>query len=158
MMLPSPAKRIVLRADHIAGAFFVAAGLAVIALSGDLPTGQLSMPGAGFLPGIVAVLIIVLGASLFLRAHESPAFASIAWDDGPHAGKVILITAAAVALYVKLGFIVTMVLMMATLMIVIERKDIARVLAYSLAIAGGTYVVFVYVLRSPLPTGILGYW
>ncbi len=155
---PSPAKRITLRADHIAGAFFVAAGLAVIALSGDLPTGQLSMPGAGFLPEIVAVLIIVLGASLFLRAHESPAFASIAWDDGPHAGKVILVTAAAIVLYVKLGFIVTMVLMLMTLLTVIERKNVPRALLYSVAVAGGIYVIFVYVLRSPLPTGILGHW
>lgn len=151
------AKKFILRADHIAGAFFVAAGLAVIALSGDLPMGQLSMPGAGFLPEIVAVLIIVLGASLFLRAHESPAFASIAWDDGAHAAKVILITAAAIALYVKLGFIVTMVLMMAGLMIAIERKNMPRALLYSVAIAGGTYIVFVYLLRSPLPAGILGY-
>ncbi len=39
-----------LRADHVAGAAFVVFGLLVIALSGDLPFGQLSMPGAGFLP------------------------------------------------------------------------------------------------------------
>lgn len=152
------AKKIVLRADHFAGGFFVAIGLAVIALSRDLPIGQLSMPGAGFLPEIVAVLIIVLGASLFLRAHESPAFASIAWDDGRHAAKVILITGAAIALYVTLGFIVTMVLMMAALMIVIERKSIPRALGYAACVAAVTYIVFVHVLRSPLPTGVLGYW
>jgi hypothetical protein len=39
-----------LRADHVAGAAFVAFGILIIALSGDLPTGQLSMPGSGFLP------------------------------------------------------------------------------------------------------------
>ncbi len=43
-----------LRADHVAGAFFVGFGLLVIALSGDLPTGNLSMPGSGFLPKIIA--------------------------------------------------------------------------------------------------------
>ena len=63
-----------LRADHVAGAFFVAFGLLVIALSGDLPFGGLSMPGAGFMPLLVAVLIIVFGASLFLRARESKPF------------------------------------------------------------------------------------
>jgi len=30
-----------LRADHVAGAFFVGVGLLVITLSGDLPFGQL---------------------------------------------------------------------------------------------------------------------
>ena len=44
-----------LRADHVAGVFFIGLGLLVIALSGDLPTGSLSMPGSGFLPKIVAV-------------------------------------------------------------------------------------------------------
>ena len=46
----------ILRADHVAGGFFVAFGLLVIALSGDLPTGNLSLPGSGFLPKIIAVL------------------------------------------------------------------------------------------------------
>lgn len=156
-MSEAGAKRIILRADHVAGAFFVAIGLAVLALSRDLPMGQLSMPGAGFLPAIVAVLIIVLGASLFLRAYESPAFVSIVWDDGRHAAKVILITGAAIALYVNLGFIVTMVLMMAALMIVIERKAIPRALGYSVCVAAVTYIVFVHVLRSPLPSGVFGY-
>ena len=87
-----------LRADHVAGAFFVAIGLLVIVLSGDLPYGQLSMPGAGFLPRIVAVLIILFGGLLFLRARESPTFSEIAWDDGRHALQVIVITRRGLAL------------------------------------------------------------
>lgn len=147
-----------LRADHVAGGFFVAVGVAVIALSGDLPFGQMSMPGAGFLPRIVAVLIIILGASLFLRTHESPAFVSIAWDDGRHALQVVATIAVAVTLYVPLGFILTMVLMMAALMIVIERNTVLRAAGYSIGVAIVTYIVFVHLLRSPLPIGVLGYW
>ena len=45
------------RSDHVAGAAFVAFGVLIIALSGDLPTGQLSMPGSGFMPKIVKVKI-----------------------------------------------------------------------------------------------------
>ena len=60
-----------LRADHVAGAFFIGFGLLVLALSGDLPTGNLSMPGSGFLPKIVAVLTIFFGGVLALRASES---------------------------------------------------------------------------------------
>ena len=147
-----------LRADHVAGAFFVAIGLAVIALSGDLPFGQLSMPGAGFLPRIVAVLIIVFGGSLFLRARESPAFAEIAWDDGWHALQVIAITAAAISLYIVLGFVITMLLMMIVLMIVIERKNVLRAAAYSACVVLVTYITFIHVLRTPLPPGVLGYY
>lgn len=148
----------ILRADHVAGSFFVAFGIAIIALSQDLPLGQLSMPGAGFLPEILAVFIIILGASLFLRARESPAFVSIEWDDGRHALQVIAITAIAVALYVTLGFILTMVLMMAALMVIIEHKTVLRAAGYSVGVAIVTYIIFVHLVRSPLPAGVLGYW
>src|SRR4029077_21028781 len=70
-----------LRADHVAGAFFVAFGLLVIALSGDLPTGNLSLPGSGFLPKIIAVLTIFFGLVLILRAKESRVFATLSWSD-----------------------------------------------------------------------------
>ncbi len=53
-----------LRADHVAGAFFICVGLLIIALSGDLPTGTLSLPGSGFMPKIVAVLTIFFGLVL----------------------------------------------------------------------------------------------
>lgn len=147
-----------LRADHVAGAFFVTAGLAVIALSTDLPFGQLSMPGAGFLPEIIAVLIIVLGGSLFFRAGESPSFAEIEWDDSHHALQVLAISGVAVALYTQLGFIITMIAMMLALMVIIERKNILRAAAYAACVAIVTYIVFVHVLQSPLPPGVLGYW
>ena len=59
----------ILRADHVAGAAFVIFGAAIIALSRDLPVGQLSMPGSGFLPMIVATLTIIFGLILILRAR-----------------------------------------------------------------------------------------
>ena len=88
-----------LRADHVAGVFFIGVGLLVIALSGDLPTGTLSMPGSGFLPKIVAVLTIFFGLVLALRAGESRPFAAVPWADAKHAAMVVGITAVAVALF-----------------------------------------------------------
>jgi hypothetical protein len=147
-----------LRADHVAGAFFVAVGVLVVALSGDLPLGGLSMPGAGFMPLLVAALIIVFGLSLFLRARESKPFAEIAWDDGKHAAAVLGITTIAVALYVTLGFIITMVLMMVALLVIIEKRNIVRAGLYSVVVAVTTYLIFVHMLQSPLPPGVLGYY
>lgn len=145
-----------LRADHVGGAFFVAVGLLVFALSGDLPFGQLSMPGAGFLPEIVAGLIVLLGASLFLRASESPTFAEISWDDTKHALQVIAITAAAISLYTVLGFLISMFVMMIALMLIIERLNAPRAVAYGACVVVITYATFLYVLRAPLPSGVLG--
>jgi hypothetical protein len=140
-----------LRADHVAGAAFVAFGLLVLALSGDLPTGQLSMPGSGFLPKIVAALTIVCGLALIARGAESAPFSAIAWDDGKHAVMVTIITAITIALYEHLGFNITMIAMMLALLIVVERRNPLRAAAYSFAIVLLTYVSFAYGLKTPLP-------
>jgi hypothetical protein len=140
-----------LRADHVAGAAFVGFGALVIALSGDLPVGQLSMPGSGFLPRIVAVLTIIFGLALIFRAQESGTFSELDWSDGKHALMVTAITAAAIALYDHLGFIATMLLMMFGLLVVIERRNPVRAGVYCLAIVLFTYVSFVYGLKTPLP-------
>lgn len=141
-----------LRADHVAGAAFVVFGGVIIALSGDLPTGQLSMPGSGFLPKIIAVLMIIFGLALVMRARESEELSSVSWSDGKHALMVIAITAAAIVLYTRLGFLLTMILMMVSLLIVIERKNPIRAAAYSIGVVVIAYVCFAFLLKSPLPT------
>jgi hypothetical protein len=146
-----------LRADHVAGAVVVAFGIAIIALSGDLPTGQLSMPGSGFMPKIVAVLSIVFGLALIARAAEGPLFSDISWSDGKHAAMVIAITAAAAALYTNLGFLITMILMIFALLAVIERRKLWRAATYSVLIVLMTYVGFEYLLRTPLPESPFSY-
>jgi hypothetical protein len=140
-----------LRADHVAGAAFVVFGAAIIALSGDLPVGHLSMPGSGFLPMIVACLTILFGLVLILRANESAPFSEIAWEDGKHAVMVTAITAVGAALYEHLGFNITMLLMMAALLILVERRNPIRAGVYCVVIVMLTYVSFVYGLKTPLP-------
>jgi hypothetical protein len=146
-----------LRADHVAGAAFVFFGALIIALSGDLPTGQLSMPGSGFLPKIIAVLLMICGGALIVRGKESPAFAELGWTDLPHALQVIVIAAIGITLYTVLGFLITLVLMVSAILIVIERRNPLRAGIYALAIVAITYLGFEYVLKTPLPNGPWGF-
>jgi len=146
-----------LRADHVAGGFFVAFGLLVIALSGDLPMGDLSLPGAGFMPKILACLTILFGLVLAARASESKPFVMISWSDAQHAGMVAAITAIAIGIYDWLGFLTTMIVLMFALLVVIERRNYVRAAAYSTGVVLITYVTFEYVLKTPLNTGPFGF-
>ena len=146
-----------LRADHVAGAFFIGLGLLVIALSGDLPTGNLSMPGSGFLPKIIAVLTIFFGAVLAVRARESKVFSTLSWSDAKHAAIVVVIAAAAIAVLDWLGFITTNVLLIFALLVIVERRRLVPATVYSVGLVLITYVLFVYVLKTPLHTGLLGF-
>ena len=140
-----------LRSDHVAGAAFVAFGVLIIALSGDLPFGQLSMPGSGFMPTILAVLTIVFGLALILRAAESPPMDETSWSEGWHALRVTLLTAAAIALYTELGFVLTMALMMIGLLLIAERQKPLHAIGYSVAVVLFTYLSFEFILKTPLP-------
>jgi hypothetical protein len=147
----------ILRADHVAGAFFVGFGLLVIALSGDLPTGNLSLPGSGFLPKIVAALTIFFGLVLILRAKESKIFATLSWSDAKHAGLVVVLTAIAITAFEWLGFLTTNVLLIFALLVIIERRRLLPATVYSLGVVVTTYVLFVYVLKTPINTGPFGF-
>jgi Tripartite tricarboxylate transporter TctB family len=147
---------LILRADHVAGAVTIAAALGVLAVSGDLPFGTLAFPGAGMMPKLVCALMILFGALLLARGRASTPFSEIPWNDLPHAIRVLTITAAAVALYTTLGFIVTMSLMLFAL-IALEGRNLLAAAVYSLAVSLVTYGLFTVVLKSPLEQGILGF-
>ncbi len=146
-----------LRADHVAGAAFIAFGVLVIALSGDLPMGELSMPGSGFMPKILAGFTIAFGIVLIVRAAESKPFAELEWTDAKHAVAVTAITAVAVYFFETLGFLTTMVAMIFVLLVAIERRRLLYAALYGLGVVGLTYVTFVYLLKTPLVTGPFGF-
>ena len=145
-----------LRADHVAGGAAIAAALAVLAVSGDLPFGTLAFPGAGMMPKLVCALMMMFGAILVVRGAASAPFSDIGWSDLPHAVRVFAITAAAVALYTTLGFIVTMSLMLFAL-IAFEGRNLLAAAVYSVGVSLFTYGLFTLVLKSPLDQGILGF-
>ena len=147
----------VLRADHVAGAAFVGLGLLVIALSGDLPIGSLSLPGSGFMPNILASFAILFGVTLIARAGEGRPFAALEWGDAKHAALVVVITAAGIAMFEWLGFLVTMTLLMFALLVIIERRTLLAAAAFSIGVVGITYITFEYVLKTPLNTGPFGF-
>jgi tripartite tricarboxylate transporter TctB family protein len=144
-----------LRADHAAGSAFVVFGLIVLAISGDLPFGTLSFPGAGMMPKVVALAMMAFGIVLVLRAGQSVPLSQMPRRDFIHATRVAVITAAAIALYKPLGFIVTMTLMMFALIFGAERRHPVAAGLYSLAVTLGTYFLFTRALKTPLDQGIL---
>ncbi len=145
-----------LRADHVAAGAAIGAAVAVLAVSGDLPFGTVSFPGAGMMPKLICALMILFGIALVARAGASPPFASISWSDLPHAARVFAITAVAVALYTTLGFIITMSLMLFAL-VALEGRNLLAAAAFSLGVTLSTYALFTVALKTPLEQGLLGF-
>lgn len=146
-----------LRIDHVAGGVLAAFGLLVIGLSGDLPVGSLSFPGAGMMPKLLASLLIAFGLMLVLRAGDSAPLADISWQDLPHALRVTAVTALAVSLYQTAGFLLTMTLLLFALIFGVERRGLVPAAAFSLGVVALTYLLFAVALKTPLEQGVFGF-
>ena len=146
-----------LRIDHVAGGVLAAFGLLVIGLSGDLPVGSLSFPGAGMMPKLLASLLIAFGLMLVLRAGDSAPLADISWQDMPHALRVTAVTAIAVSLYQTAGFLRTMTLLLFVLIFGVERRGLVPAAAFSLGVVALTYLLFAVALKTPLEQGVFGF-
>ena len=146
-----------LRTDHVVGGVLAAFGLLVIGLSGDLPVGSLSFPGAGMMPKLLASLLIAFGLMLVLRAGDSAPLADISWQDLPHALRVTAVTALAVSLYQTAGFLRTMTLLLFVLIFGVERRGLVPAAAFSLGVVALTYLLFAVALKTPLEQGVFGF-
>jgi tripartite tricarboxylate transporter TctB family protein len=144
-----------LRADHVAGAAFIALGIVVFAISGDLPFGRLSAPGAGMMPKLSTGLMMLLAALIVAAAPGSRKLAEIDWSDRGHAALVVSITAVAVAAYRPLGFLLTMTLLVFALLVLVERRNALVAAAYSIGVTLFAYWLFGKALKSPLERGVL---
>lgn len=146
-----------LRSDHIAGAAFALFGVAIIALSGDLPFGDLSFPGSGFMPKLLAGLMILFGLALVAGGRGSTSAGEIDWSDLRHAASIVAITAAGTWLYTQLGFLAAVALLLFALLVLVERKNILAAAGYSALVTLLAYGLFDKLLKSPLPIGPWGF-
>jgi len=143
------------RSDHVAGAAFIALGVVVFAISGELPFGRLSAPGAGMMPKLAIALMMLFAALVVAGGTSSRRFSDIDWSDRGHAARVVLITAAAVLAYRTLGFLITMTLLLFALLVLVERRNALVAAAYSVGLTLFAYWLFGKALKSPLERGLL---
>ena len=102
--------------------------------------------------------MMAFGLILLAQARRSPPLAEVNWTDLPHAVRVAVVAAAAVALYVPLGFALTIPLLLFTLIFLVERRPFLPALGVQHRRArSAVYALFTLLLRAPLPRGLLGF-
>ena len=143
------------RSDHVAGGAFIALGLFVFAIGTDLPFGTVSAPGAGMMPKLMAVLMMLFAVLVMFQASTGPKLADIDWSDRGHAAQLVLITAVAVMCYRPLGFLITMAALVFALLVIVERRRLLPAALYSIGLTVFAYWLFGKALKSPLERGLL---
>lgn len=127
----------------------------MFAVSGDLPFGRLSAPGAGMMPKLLTGLMMLFAALIIAGAGRSGEFAGIDWSDRGHAARLVVITALAVAAYRSLGFLIAMALLVFALLVLVERRNALAAAGYSIGLTLFAYWLFGKALKAPLERGLL---
>jgi len=137
-------------------------GAITAALSLQYPLGSVRMPGAGFFPLVLGLMLMGLaaghGARLYLERKPAAAPAAQAGDGATR--RVVLFMGAvalATALLQTLGYAAVSFLMMLALLQVLGLRDWRTSGLIALGSAAASYVVFVHWLKIPLPAGWIGF-
>lgn len=143
--------------DRVSGSALALLGLFIMWERRVLPLGTHGQPGPGYLPLLLAVLLVILGGLLALRGGGAAPLRTVVWSEAPHALAILACTVFATALLERLGYRVTMVIVLGFLFGVMERLHLWQVAALALGLSLGTFWLFDSFLRVPLPRGGWGF-
>lgn len=150
------------RADQITGVIVLVFSLAVMEGARRMPPSGTFGPGAGFLPFWLGLTMAVLSTILLVNATREPAQAG---DRSPfprgRAVVSILATVGALAAFIllfeTLGFLLSIALLTAFILRVVEQEGWLTSLTVAVANSAGLYVIFQILLGVSLPKNILGF-
>ena len=143
--------------DRAAGAALVAVGLVALVESlRAFPLGSLHRPGPAYMPVLLALLLVAFGIAVAALGARAPALRDLRWSEWRHAVAILGASAFAAAALERLGYRLTMAVVLAFLLFVVERQRWAVGLAVTIAIAWGSFLLFDTLLKVPLPRGPFG--
>lgn len=147
--------------DVIKGGFWLILGIVLSLWSTNYEIGTVMQPGPGFLPLILGLLLIFLSIVLLGQARKaSQGVGRPPITFQPGGWKRVFFTAVILILagflFERMGYILTVFLLMICLMWRVGGLHWKRVFAIAFLTTLGVYIVFILLLDQPFPRGFLG--
>ena len=145
--------------DRVSGATLALLGVAVLEECWrlGLPLGTLATPGPAYVPAALATLLVIAGVLVAVVGPRAVSLGSVGWREWRHTVAIVAGCAFVALALERLGYRLTIALVCAFLLGIVERKGVVPTLVFAVALAAGTYYVFDTVLRVPLPRGLFGF-
>jgi len=148
-------------AHFISVIFWFAVGLLLSLWSLSYNIGTLTQPGPGFYPLGLGILLILFSLTLLVQGIRSspttkkvsPFSVSGGWKKVAYAVLVLLLLT---FFFETIGYLLTFFLLIMLLMAGAGMRSWKRILLAAFFSALGVYLVFVLLLKQPLPRGFLG--
>ncbi len=139
------------------GLFFAAGYLA---MSFQLPFGQMDKPGAGVFPVIVGIILMLASLTTMWEGLQLDKAEQVDLPAGADRKRLLSLIGLLFGYFLALpwmGQIISSTLFCILLIRVLSDLSWLRIVEYSLAMSIALYVVFVFLLKVPMPRGMLGF-
>ena len=146
-----------LTTDRLSGTLLVLFSLLVLWESRVLPLGNFRHPGPAYIPVLVAVVLLLCGASLAVSARQAPRLSALSWREWPHTLAILASCIFAVLGMERLGYRLTILVVLSFLIKFMEKRGWVLTMSFAFALAFGSFFLFHTILRVPLPEGPLGF-
>ena len=144
--------------DWIAGTFLL--GLSIYAIIHSylaLPLGTHSNPGPGYMPMLLGIVLGLFALIILATGHRSSNFGDLDWPGFTHAVGIVTCCIFAIFAMERLGYRITILLILLFFFGFLERLNLWVVLVLSAALTFGSYALFHNLLNVPLPLGGFGF-
>ena len=143
------------RGEALVGLALTVFGIVLAVLAWRMPAGSVSLPGPGFMPTALGVLLALVGAGCVARALVASAAPRHMDLGGLKAWGALVTLAVAALLFESLGAPLTLALAMAALFRLTGGYSLVRCAVYGAAASVVAWLVFTRVLGVGLPPGLL---
>lgn len=148
------------RVETVINLFWLLLGVAVCAYAVQLGLTGSFGPGSGLFPMLAGIALAASGACLLaLKGHRIPE-ATTFWEEEGAAGRVFPLLAILVALLIALpwlGFVISGLLATPLMLRTVERVPWWFAILIGWSATCIIYVLFALILKTQLPSGVLGF-
>ena len=153
----APEPRGGLRSDQFSGLLLVAIAAYVGWENRAYPIGTLQEPGPGYMPLLLAIFLGAMGLLIAAWGAKSHSLASMKWPEAMHAVVILLACGAATFALERIGYRLTMIVLLVFFLGVVERRRPLPVALVSLGFSLLSYYVIGDWLHVPLPISPWGF-
>ena len=146
-----------LRTDQFSGLTLLALALYVGWENRAYPVGTLADPGPGYLPLLLAIFLGAMGLLIALWGTRSAPLAAMKWTEATRAVLILVACGVATLALERIGYRLTVIVLLIFLLGVLERKPPLPVALVALGFSFASYYVIGDLLRVPLPRGPWGF-
>ena len=146
-----------LTSDRLAGAALAAFAIFVLWESRTLPFGTIRDPGAGAVPVLLALALLVCSLAVVVGGAAAHPVATIPWTEWRHAVAILGACVFMALALERLGYRLTILVTLLALVTLVEKKGWVVGSVFAVGFSLGSYYLLNTLLKVPMPQGPFGF-